>query len=81
MRKIILTLIGSALFAVSTVQIAAAAQHHRGAKADRAALSEQSRNAHAYVGPAPLVQPDWSRYDGGSRYYEGGAISAPAGVN
>ncbi len=74
MRKIILTLIGSALFAASAAQIAAAADHHRMTHAHRAALSEQSRNAHAYAWPAPAVQPDWSRY-------EGGAISAPAGVN
>jgi hypothetical protein len=74
MRKIILTLIGSALFAASTVQIAAAAQHHRVPKADREALSEQSRNANAYAWPAPWEQPGWSRY-------QGGAISAPAGVN
>jgi hypothetical protein len=70
MRKIILALIGSALFAASTVPIATAAEHHRGAH--RATVSEQARNANAYVWTAPSAQPDWSRY-------EGGAVSAPAG--
>jgi hypothetical protein len=72
MRKIILNVFVSALIAVSTVQIAAAATHHRAAKADRAAVNEQSRNANAYIWTAPSVQPDWS-------HYEGGALSAPAG--
>lgn len=72
MRKIILALIGSALFAASTAQIAAAAEHHRGTKAHRATVNEQARNANAYVWTAPSAQPDWSRY-------EGGAVSAPAG--
>jgi hypothetical protein len=70
MRKIMLTIIGSALFAVSTVQIAAAAGHHRAGKADRAPLSEQVRNANnAY---APSIEPDLSRY-------KNGAAAAPAG--
>jgi hypothetical protein len=72
MRKIILTIIGSALFAASTVQIAAAAEHHRGRKADRAQApaSEQVRNANATY--APSIEPDWS-------YYQNRGYSAPAG--
>ena len=72
MRKTILTILGASLLAASTVQIAAAAEHHRGHKADRApaTASEQFRNSNAYVSPA--AELDWSRY-------EGGGISAPAG--
>jgi hypothetical protein len=73
MRKTILTILGTALLAASTVQVAAAAEHHRARKAERAPApaSEQFRNSNAYV-PAPSAQPDWSRY-------ENGAMSAPAG--
>jgi Ni/Co efflux regulator RcnB len=72
MRKTILTILASAVFAVSTAQIASAAEHHRGHKADRApaAASEQFRNSNAYASPA--AEPDWSRY-------ESGGLSAPAG--
>ncbi len=72
MRKTSLILIGSVVLAASSVQVAAAAPHHRGMKAYRSAVSEPSRNANAYEWSAPLVQPDWS-------HYEGGAVSAPAG--
>jgi hypothetical protein len=74
MRKTILTILASALFAATTVQIAAAAEHHRGHKTDRAptAASEQIRNSNAYAWPSPAAEPGWSRY-------EDGALSAPAG--
>jgi hypothetical protein len=75
MRKTILTILASALLAATTVQIAAAAEHHRGHKADRApaaAASEQIRNSNAYAWPSPAAEPGWSRY-------ESGALSAPAG--
>jgi hypothetical protein len=74
MRKTILTILGSALLAASTAQIAFAAERHRGYKADRApaTVSEQARDANAYAWPASPAQPDWSRY-------KGGAVSAPAG--
>jgi hypothetical protein len=74
MRTTILTILASALLAATTVQMAAAAEHHRGHKADRApvAASEQIRNANAYAWPSPAAEPDWSRYSGG-------AVSAPAG--
>jgi hypothetical protein len=78
MRKTILTILGSALLAASTVQIAAAAEHHRTRRVERAPapVSEPLRNdvynSNAYYGwPAPYVS-DWSRY-------ENGAESAPAG--
>lgn len=73
MRKTILTILGSALLAASTVQIAAAAEHHRIRKVERAPApaSEQLRNSNAYA-PSPWAQPDVSRY-------EYGAGSAPAG--
>jgi hypothetical protein len=74
MRKTILTIVGAALLAASTVQIAAAAEHHKVRKLYRepAPASDTFRNSNAYYGwPAP-AQSDWSRYSGG-------AISAPAG--
>jgi hypothetical protein len=67
MRKTILTILGASLMVASTVQIAAAAEHHR---IHRAPVSEQFRNSNAYAAPV-AVQPDWSRYSGG--------MSAPAG--
>jgi Ni/Co efflux regulator RcnB len=74
MRKTILTILASTLLAATTVQIAAAAEHYRGHKADRApaAASEQIRNSNAYALPSPAAEPGWSRY-------ESGALSAPAG--
>jgi hypothetical protein len=76
MRKTILTILGSALLAASTVQIAAAAEHHRVHKVYRqpAPASETFRNSNDYYAPAPApwAQSDWSRY-------ENGAESAPAG--
>ena len=74
MRKTILTAAGSALIVLSAVQFAAAAsEHHRSHKADRATVSssEQFRNSNA-AWPAQSDQ----RYGGG--YYSGG-YSAPAG--
>jgi hypothetical protein len=75
MRKTILTILGAALLAVSTVQIAAAAEHHKARKAGRAPapVSEPFRNSNAFYGwPSPSAEPGWSRY-------ENGAMSAPAG--
>src|ERR1700682_5289619 len=73
MRRTILTILGSALLAASTIQIAAAAEHHRVRKAEHAPApaSEPFRNANAYA-PSPWAQPDVSRY-------QYGAGSAPAG--
>jgi hypothetical protein len=77
MRKTILTILGSALLAVSTVQIATAAERHKVHRAP-APVADQYRNSNAkFAGPAP-VQPGWSRYDEWSRYQNGG-MSAPAG--
>jgi hypothetical protein len=74
MRKSILTILGSALLAASTVQIAAAAEHRKAQKVYRAPapVTEEFRNSNAYW-PAPSVDPGWM-----SRY-ENGAESAPAG--
>jgi hypothetical protein len=73
MRRTILTILGSALLAASTIQIAAAAEHHRVRKVERAPApaSEPFRNSNAYD-PSPWAQPDVSRY-------QYGAGSAPAG--
>ena len=62
MRKTILTILGSALLAASTVQIAAAAEHQKVRKIYRAPapLTEDFRNSNAYW-PAPYAEPGWSR--------------------
>jgi hypothetical protein len=70
MRRIILTLLGSALLATATVQLADAAQQGRKVHRAPAATSEQLRNSNAEW-TRQSVQPDWSRYSGG--------YSAPAG--
>ncbi len=73
MRKTILTILGSALLAASTIQIAAAAEHYKGRKIYRepAPVAGDFRNSNAYW-PAPYAQPNLSRY-------QNGAESAPAG--
>jgi hypothetical protein len=78
MRKTILTVFASSLLAASTVQIAAAAEHHRSHKLYRthAPVNEEIRNSNAFYGwPAPAAESDGSRW---SRY-QYGAESAPAG--
>jgi Ni/Co efflux regulator RcnB len=77
MQKTILTILASSLLAASTIQFAAAAEHHRGHKLYRthAPVSEDIRNSNAYDAPVYPTQPDWSDY---SRY-QNGAESAPAG--
>jgi hypothetical protein len=71
MRKTILTAFGVALIAASAMQAAAATEHHRSHRAERAPVSttEPFRNSNA-AWPA-AAEPDWSRYNGG--------MSAPAG--
>jgi hypothetical protein len=73
MRKTILTILGSALLAASTVQIAAAAEQYKGRKiyAAPAPVTRDFHNSNAYW-PAPNAEPDRSRY-------QNGAESAPAG--
>jgi hypothetical protein len=58
MRKIILTALGVWLIAASTVQIAVAAEHHYGRKADRATTSQKFRNANGSL--ARPARSDWS---------------------
>jgi hypothetical protein len=74
MRKTILTIVGAALLAASTVQIAAAAEHHKVRKLYRepAPASDTFRNSNAYYGWSAPAESDWSRY-------QNGALSAPAG--
>jgi hypothetical protein len=69
MRKTVLTILGSALIAISTVQWAAATERHHAHKVDRAAATQQYRNANG-----SMAAPSQS-----DRYSECGAISAPAG--
>jgi hypothetical protein len=73
----ILTVAGSALIALSTVQLAAASEHH-GRTHHRAAATVQYRQSNAYVAPAYVaVQPEWPGYGYGYGY--SGGYSAPAG--
>jgi hypothetical protein len=72
MRKTILTIAGSALIALASVQLAVASEHH-GRTHHRATVGGQFRDTNAYVA-APVVQPAWSDYG----YYSHG-WSAPAG--
>jgi hypothetical protein len=83
MRKMILTMLGSALLAGSFMQAAAASEHHHVRKAHRApvAATQTYRDSNAYlrrapapIWPAPSAQPDWS-----SHGYMDEALSPPAG--
>jgi hypothetical protein len=69
MRKTILTILGSALIAVSATQMAAAAQSHRSHGRAPVTTNQQFRDSNAAW---PAAQPDWSRYSSGG-------LSAPAG--
>ena len=60
MRRIIPAVLGASLIAASTVQMAAAAEHHDGRKADRATASQQFRNANGSLARARAAQSDWS---------------------
>ena len=76
MQKTILTIAGTALIALSTVQLAAAASERQQVRTHhRAAATAQYRNSNAYAAPAYVAAPEWS---GNNGYYSGG-ISAPAG--
>src|SRR5260370_28305521 len=75
-EKTILTIAGSALIALSTVQLAAASEH-QGRTHHRSTASAQFRHSNAYAAPAYVaVQPEWPGYGYGG-YYSGG-YSAPA---
>ncbi len=74
MRTTILTVIGAALIASSTVQVAAAAEHH--ARRDRAPMAEQFRNSNAYYA-APENFPVWA--PAGSEEVESAMTSGIAG--
>jgi hypothetical protein len=73
MRRTILTILGSALLAALTVQIAAAVEHDKDQKTLRAPapVTQDFRSSNAYW-PAPKADPDRS-------CYQNGAESAPAG--
>jgi hypothetical protein len=58
MRKIIPAVLGASLIAASTVQMAAAAEHHDGRKADRATASQKVSNANGSL--ARPAQSGWS---------------------
>jgi len=72
MKKTILTIAGSALIALSTVQFATASEHQSKVHHRSSAAVTQFRNSNAYVEPAyAAAQSEAYRYSGG--------ISAPAG--
>jgi hypothetical protein len=74
MRKTVLTILGASLVVASTVQIAAAAEHHtRKAYRARVPASQQFRNANDSMASPSAQHQDWSDYS------EGHVISAPAG--
>jgi hypothetical protein len=70
MKKTILTIAGSALIALSTVQLAAATEQHHG-KHHRATAEFRDSNAYAEPLYGPAAQSEGYRYSGG--------YSAPAG--
>jgi hypothetical protein len=72
MRNLILTVLAASLMAASTVQMASAAEHRHASKLERAAVSQQFRNANNAV--ASPAESNWV-----SDYTEGHVISAPAG--
>jgi hypothetical protein len=77
MQKTILTIAGSALIALSTVQLAAASEH-QGRTHHRSAAAVQFRQSNALVAPAYVaVQPELPGYGYGYGY--SGGYSAPAG--
>ena len=72
MRRTILIVLGAVLISASSLEIAAAAEHHQVShthKLDRATVTEQFRRANNSV-VSPSVAPE---------YYEGHGLSAPAG--
>jgi len=73
MRKTFLTILGTALLAVSVAQVATAAEH-KARKAVRAPapVTEPFRNSNNYW-PAPSIQSD------DRSFYQNGGMSAPAG--
>jgi hypothetical protein len=86
MRKMIMTILGSALLAASLTQAAAAAEHHKVRKVVRAQapVSEQFRNSNDYYAPEQFRNSNdyyAAPYSAGGQpgFYEDGAQSAPAG--
>jgi hypothetical protein len=61
-----LTLLGAALMAAATYQVASATDRHHVRKADRAfaPISQSVRNSNAYLWLAQPSEPDWHRYPG-----------------
>ncbi|SDN94870.1 hypothetical protein [Afipia sp. GAS231] len=66
MRTTILTLLGVALMATATFQVASAREHHHVRKAERvtASRSQPVRSSNADLWPAQWGEPDWHRYPG-----------------
>jgi hypothetical protein len=66
MRTTMLTLLGVALIAAATLQVASARERHNVRKAERAPASSSRsvRSSNAYLWPAQQSEPDWHRYPG-----------------
>ena len=76
MRNTVITIVSASLMIMSTVQIAAAAEHYaHKSKHARAVATQQFRDANDFLPPASVVQQDWAEFG------DGHAISAPAGRN
>ena len=66
MRTTMLTLLGVALMAAATFQVASARERQNVRKAERAPVSSSRsvRNSNAYLWSAQRNEPDWHRYPG-----------------
>ena len=66
MRTTMLTLLGVALMAAATFQVASARDRQNVRKAERAPASSSPsvRNSNAYLWSAQRSEPDWHRYPG-----------------
>jgi hypothetical protein len=67
MRTTILALLGVAVMATATIQLASARERHHVRKAERAPASNSlsTRSSNADLLPAPWGgEPDWHRYPG-----------------
>ena len=66
MRTTILTLLGVALIAAATFQVASARERHNVRKAERAPASSSQpvRSSNANLWPTQWGEPDWHRYPG-----------------
>jgi hypothetical protein len=75
MQRKFLTLLSASLIAASSVQMASAAERHHARKVDRAAASEQFRNANNAI---PRTAPWGDQSDWRSNYTTGQILALPS---